>query len=207
MANVIDDQVDAPVAAVADLLALSLRTHFGPAVVVRAYTWPARHDVMPAMQVPALVVCRETERSEPASDAVEHVTTTTLRIEYYAPVTPLDRIERRWQLLRSAWERMQLVLRMGWHPSYLDDDELPVRLSAFGWETPASVVGVAKYELFATDSGLVPRLVATVTLRSSTYHDTTDYPSDDLETLVSTVAVDDDEEHPAFEMIVDDLDE
>lgn len=207
MANVIDDQVDAPVAAVADLLALSLRTHFGPAVVVRAYVWPARHELMPAMQVPALVVCRESERSEPASDTVEDVTTTTLRIEYYAPVTPLDRIERRWPLLRAVWKRVQLVLRAGWHPSFVDDEDAVVRLADFGWDLPASVVGVAKYELLTSDSGLIPRLVATVTLRSSTYHDTTDYPSDDLETLVSTVAVDDDEEHPAFEMIVDDLDE
>lgn len=215
MSDLLDEQTDPQIAAIADLLFGAIRAKFGDEAATHVYRWPIRPELVPTLQVPALVVYREADRTEPASDTVEDVRTITLHFDYYAPIAPLDRVEARWPLLHRVWTFALACLRIGWFPGVLDENNVVgdgdltkiLRLAAVGFDVPASVVGLVRYQTAQSDSGLIPMFAGTVTIRASGEFDVSDYPTDDLESVVADVYVDGDEHAHAFTSIVDELDE
>ncbi len=210
MSEVLDQQTDPQIEAIGGLLFAVLRAKLGVEAVARVYHWPVRIELVPTLQVPALAVYRLTDQLVAAADAVEDVDAANIRIDYYAPVTPLDRIDLRWPLLRRAWRICRGALQVGWHLSYVDALDQPISLSSVGFDVPAAIGGNVAYQTAPADAGVVPMFSATISLRSSDFVDLTDYPVDDLETVVTNAfvdpAVDSDPNAHAYESIVDDLD-
>jgi hypothetical protein len=159
-----DEQSDEQIDAIAYLLAESLRAKFGPDIIAKVYTWPVRLDLAPMIQFPCLVVYRDSDRQEVASQD-EDVETMTVRVDYYAPKTPLDRIELRWPVLRNVWKWCIGILRMGRDPEVDDGDRI---LDAADIDAPSLAVGTARYLIAPADSDFaMPCFQASVTLTST----------------------------------------
>ena len=132
----LDDQTDAQVDAVATLLSEAIVNKFGAAALIRTYKWPIALGIAPNLQFPLLAVYVPNERQE-RSGHFDDIRTTTFRIDYYAPITPIDRIELRWPLLRAVWALCLTRLRAGYDPAV--DDAANIR--EVGIEAPSPVVG------------------------------------------------------------------
>lgn len=181
MSTPIDEQTDAPIEAVARLLSESLRIALGDELVVGVITWPIPVGLIPAGRLPALVVSRESDREEGAV-LEETSEVASIRIEYYAPVTPLDRVELRWPTLRRVWRHCLMTLRLGYDERVANGERL---LAGAGFDVPAAVTGTARYLTAPIEGSVVPYLQATVSMRSSgtfdwdvTYDDLTQITSD-----------------------------
>lgn len=172
----IDSHEDAQIDAVAALLYGSIRNRFGVEACSKVYKWPLRLDLAPMAQFPCLVVYVPSERQE-RSDTDDDIRATTLRVDYYAPTTPLDRIEARWPLLRAVWTHCLSRLRIGYDPAISSGDKI---MQAAGFEVPGPTTAATTYQAAQVDTGIVPSLSATVTLGVSQAFDWSDYEGVDL---------------------------
>ena len=117
----LDDGTDALAATVATLAAHAARAELddvlGETCVVGVYARPVAFDSLSALRLPAITAYRLRDRDD--SDRWERPRElTTMRLEYYAPLAPMDRLDTRWPLLRSVWRAVQPAIKRGMHPSY-----------------------------------------------------------------------------------------
>jgi hypothetical protein len=205
-----DSITDPQLNAVVRLLVESLRSRFGTGIVEAVHTWPAPVPTLPAPRYPALVVCWETPRQEPGSDAMDDIESLVLRLDYYLPIVAADRAEMRWKALRAVWKHCIGRLRLGCDPSVDGGVQL---LSPVGIASPQPAVAQARFQLAPLDSAWIPMVQGTVTLRTSSQFDDEDFdfPLDDLETVGDTAVIatdsepDGDEDDPAFTALTDGL--
>lgn len=207
VANIVDEQKDPQVSTLAGLVAAAIRAKFGAASLVQVYEWPIKAELVPSLQFPCLAVYRTVDRLE-TGDSGDDFETANMRIDYYAPKTPLDRIGKRWPLLRAVVKRVRGVVHVGWHPSYMTQpappaEPEPIRLSDVGFETPVAITGQATYDVAPLDGVVVPYVQMTAVLRTSEPVDVSEYESDDLESIETDVTVGGE---PAFTTITVDLD-
>ena len=211
-----DDLVDAPIAAIADLLERSIVAKWGREALAEkaVYTHPISIGQL-TNRLPALLVLRDLDRAD-ADDDVSDNEVVTLVIEYYLPTTIPDRMRARWAFLRHVWRQILTRLQAGFdplvEPHHVDVSEgdepeylVPI-LAASGWRVPARPVASVKYAL-STDTDPIPWFRATVTMRTSATFDWTldgTYTHPDLDGIDGTVSAadpepgDPDHSQPAF---------
>lgn len=99
---------------------------------------------------PCLCVYRHQDRDKELSQ-LDYEDTTTFRFDYFAPATPVAKIDVRRPLLRKVWETMLGVLRVGRDPSVANEAELLKAGGLFRY-----VLGTARVEYtFAPGTGQV----------------------------------------------------
>lgn len=171
----IDSHTDSQVDAVVALLFGAIRAKFGAEACAHSYKWPVRTELVPSLLYPSIAVYVPSERQE-RSDRDDDIRTVTLRIDYFAPPTPLDRIEKRWPLLRAVWALCLARLRIGYDPSVQGGDNV---LQAAGFEVPGPTIGAVTYQTAPADTvNIVPSFSATVTMAVSQDFDWSDYDNE-----------------------------
>lgn len=183
----IDGHVDPQIAAVANLLAGVIRAEFGSEALAQVHTWPLQLGLVPATRFPCLAVYVANERQE-KSDHEDDFRTVTLRVDYYAPLTPIDRIEARWPLLRKVWTLCLSRLRVGWDPRVSAGAKL-MRLA--GFEVPGPTTGMVTYETAPADTAnVIPSFSGSVTIGVGQDFDWSAFELDDLEGIDTTSTID-----------------
>jgi hypothetical protein len=181
MAGELDVFTDPQIAAIADLLARSLKARLGELIVDAVYTRPPTAAEL-ALDLPALVVMRESDASE-ADDEMSDNEVITLVVEYYAGPTPVNLLDVRWPLLRNVWKQCHFCLHAGFDPLVLPafvnvavpgaPERIVSVLASLGLLVPSRPVGSVKYALAVGEADPVPWFRATVTVRSHAAFDWT----------------------------------
>lgn len=128
----------------------------GEPVVVAAVGAPLEPSLIGQMKLPALLVYRPTgsvrEESEFDLNGVS-----TFQVDYWAPLTPLDRIATRWPLLRKVWLSIAKAIQGGMHPEVSNGAQL-LRAVGLRAEIGGHRVDFARG---VTDGGVYPFFRAT----------------------------------------------
>lgn len=220
-----DDLVDAPIAAIADLLERSIVAKWGREALAEKAVFTHPISVAQLMnRMPALVVMRDTDRVDPDDDVSDNEVVTVI-VEYYLPATPPDRMRARWAFLRAVWKRVHSRLHAGFDPLVLphhmnvakpgEPEWMVPVLAAHGWRVPERPVANVKYNVSSEGTDPIPWFRAVVTMRTSEQFDWTfggTYAHDDLEGIDGETRVidpepgdppDDPHTEPGFTSIID----
>jgi len=112
----IDDQSDAPIAAIAALARGAIQADLGADVLVAVYSDPRNLFTIPASQLPALCVHRVNERTRRQS-STQLVDDITVGFEYALPSTSVDGRAARWPTLSAVWRSLSRAVLAGSHPA------------------------------------------------------------------------------------------
>lgn len=161
----LDDTTDAQLTALAALVATGVNADLAaittePAIV-RCYPWPITIARAPALQLPALAVYRLSETTVRRTMG-RRETETTFRFDYWAAVTPLDRIELRWPLLRAVWRSLEAIVQAGEHAAV---DASASVLDAAGFVSVVRSSPTVRYITPGADETAIPRFEGSIVLR------------------------------------------
>jgi hypothetical protein len=119
----LDNTRDIPIEVLAALARVgvnaALRDTLGRDAIDYIYGSPLPLSVLRQTALPALTIYRLEDRDRNKGDFV-YEDVTTYRFDYFAPATPLIRLDKRWPLLRNVWVALVGVLREGAHPDIND---------------------------------------------------------------------------------------
>lgn len=87
----------------------------GEDVVVGAVGAPFDPGLLGATKLPALFVYRQNQAGKEESQ-FDLNTTSTFIVDYWAPLTPLERVPLRWPLLKKVWLSIAKAFQGGMHP-------------------------------------------------------------------------------------------
>lgn len=115
-----DEAIEALAALCKGAVNAALQPTLGTLAIKYVFPAPLPLDLIAQNSLPALCVYRSIERDRDAGDWIfEDVT--TYRFDYYAPATPLVRIQDRWPLLHQVWTVMLAAIREGRDPNVSDN--------------------------------------------------------------------------------------
>jgi hypothetical protein len=112
----LDDQLDAPIAAVAALVRGAIIADLGPEMVVAIYDDPRVLQTLTSGKLPALSLYRASERRR-RRNSTGWVHDVTVQFDYVLPSTALERRAARWPALQAVWNKIADVVIAGKHAS------------------------------------------------------------------------------------------
>jgi hypothetical protein len=153
----IDNQVDAPLSAVAALVRGAIQADLGADVLVKVFEDPRNLFTIAALDLPALCVHRAAERSY-QRNSTQLVDQITVAFEYALPSTSRDEQGGRWPTLQAVWRSLRRALLAGKHPAVSSGVDV---LAAAGSQTLRDSARVVQYTLAEggrdTEPALRPR--------------------------------------------------
>jgi hypothetical protein len=110
-----DVVIDAIRASTQQLVNASLlsKTNGAPNAIVKTYGYPTSLSLLSQMELPALCVFRLREEIEPHSAAYKHDLRSTVRFDYFAPKTPLAKLDLRWPALQAVFRAVVAATCVG----------------------------------------------------------------------------------------------
>lgn len=161
----LDDTTDPQIAAVAALAGGAVNAALADVTtepaIRRVYTWPITRARAPQLQLPALAVYRFSDREQRRTIGRTE-TEVTIRFDYWASATPLDRIELRWPLLRSVWEALVNAVLDGAHESVSEGAQV---LELAGFVAIDRSSPTVRYIAAEPEEAVYPRFEGTIVAR------------------------------------------
>lgn len=140
--------------------ALASTTDSAPDAIVKTYGYPASLSLLSQLELPALCVFRLREVVSKHSAGHQHDRKTTVRFDYFAPKTPLAKLDVRWPALVAVFDEVVAALCDG---TWRDSSDVPrTLLEDAGVTSINDATWQVTYD-FAEDGGQAyPAFVATV---------------------------------------------
>ena len=122
--KMIDLQTDALGLLTSETVNAELQSILEQNAIEHTFGAPLPLPMMGQSILPCLSVYRMRDLDQDKGDFI-YQDLTTWHFDYYTPATPLNRIDRRWPLLRRVWNIILGVVRVGRSPSSLEERPLP----------------------------------------------------------------------------------